>query len=355
GSADRRLDAIIVGGGPAGLSAAVQLARLARTCVVVDDDAGRSLWSQVTRNHLGFPDGVKAVDLRLLGQRQAIRYGASLRSGRVASLRTDPRGGFTVRIEPSGTGQSTGQPAQQGVEAEPDSPGLPDNRRRERAHAARLGERRTRTGIVLRARTVILASGVVDSFPAFDGRDACVGVSLFWCIVCDGFESRGRSVVVVGDDDEAISTAFGLFRFGATVTFVTGRRRARSAMPRLEALAERGVAIHRSPVAEYRHRDGQLEVVRLADPAGTELACDMVFVSAPMRPRSELGRRLRAATDEAGYLTVDADGRTSVTWLYAVGDVTAGHAHQVAAAAYFGATAATAVNYDLYDSVERGK
>ena len=70
------IDCVVVGGGPAGLAAAIQLGRLRRSCVVVDDNAGRSLWSQVTRNHLGFPDGVTAADLRLLGQRQAVAYGA---------------------------------------------------------------------------------------------------------------------------------------------------------------------------------------------------------------------------------------------------------------------------------------
>src|SRR5918995_1507007 len=94
------LDCLVVGGGPAGLAAAVQLGRLHRSCVVVDDDAGRSLWSQVTRNHLGFPDGVTAADLRLLGQRQAVAYEAELRRGEVTGLRhaRDRTGGFVATI-----------------------------------------------------------------------------------------------------------------------------------------------------------------------------------------------------------------------------------------------------------------
>src|SRR5450432_614875 len=91
------VDCVVVGGGPAGLAAAIQLGRLRRSCVVVDDDAGRSQWSQVTRNHLGFPDGVTTANLRLLGQRQAVTYGVSLRHGAVTGLRrAGGRGGGFV-------------------------------------------------------------------------------------------------------------------------------------------------------------------------------------------------------------------------------------------------------------------
>src|SRR5687767_9580594 len=194
------VDCLVVGGGPAGLAAAVQLARLRRSCVVVDDDAGRSLWSQVTRNHLGFPDGVSAADLRLLGQRQAVAYGAELRRGQVTGLRRGrgESGGFLATIA------AVGEPT-------PDdpTPGFERNRSRERRVGARLGEAPTRRAVRVRGRSVLLAPGVIDAFPAFDGRDECVGVSLFWCIVCDGYESIGRHVAVVGDDEEAIGTAFG--------------------------------------------------------------------------------------------------------------------------------------------------
>jgi thioredoxin reductase (NADPH) len=81
----------------------------------------------------------------------------------------------------------------------------------------------------------------------------------------------------------------------------------------------------------------------------------MVFVSAPKRSRSELAARLGAERDDDGYVVTDGEGRTSVPGLFAAGDVTAGHAHQVTTAAHQGATAATAVNYVLYDEVERGE
>lgn len=342
------VDCLVVGGGPAGLAAAVQLGRLRRSSIVVDDDAGRSLWSQVTRNHLGFPDGISAADLRLLGQRQAVAYGAELRHGEVAGLRRarDRAGGFVATIVAAD-------------EPEPDdpTPGMEANRARERRHGARLGERETRRRTRIRARTVLLATGVIDAFPSFAGRDECVGISLFWCIVCDGYESIGRHVAVVGDDEEAIATAFGLTHFTDRVTLVTGRRRTRAAAGRLRALESRGVAVIRGPVEAYRHESGRIQAIAVGagsrrDPQTVD--CEMVFVSSPKRPRTELARRLGANADETGYLVTDDAGRTTATGLYAAGDATAGHSHQVTTAAHLGATAATAVNYDLYDPTERG-
>ena len=346
------VDCLVVGGGPAGLAAAVQLGRLRRSCLVVDDDAGRSLWSQVTRNHLGFPDGVSAADLRLLGQRQAVAYGAELRRGEVTGLRRarDRAGAFVATVVAAD-------------EAEPDDdiPGMEANRVRERRHGTRLGERQTRRRTRIRARAVLLATGVIDAFPSFPGRDECVGISLFWCIVCDGYEAIGRHVAVIGDDAEAIATAFGLALFTDRVTLVTGRRRTRAKPDRLRALEARGVSVQRGRVEAYQQDAGHIRSIVVGPsgssgsrPDATTVECEMVFVSTPKRPRTVLARRLGARADAAGYLLTDDAGRTSVTGLYAAGDATAGHSHQVTTAAHLGATAATAVNYDLYDPVERG-
>ncbi len=335
------IDCVVIGGGPAGLAAAVQLGRLRRSCLVFDDDAGRSLWSQVTRNHLGFPDGVTAADLRLLGQRQAVAYGAELQRGKVTGLRRDPRvdGGFLATIT-----------AVDVPEPDDPAPGKAANRSRERRHGATLGERVTRSVLRIPARTALLATGVVDAFPAFPGRDECVGISLFWCIVCDGFESIDRHVAVVGDDPEAVATAFGLRRFTDRVTLVTDRRRSRLAPATVRGLAARNIALVRGQVDAYRHTRGRIQKIVVGREA---IDCEMVFVATPKRPRTALAQRLGARTDDAGYLVVE-EGRTTVAGLYAAGDATADHGHQVTTAAHEGGTAATAINYDLYDALERG-
>ncbi|MBA2719320.1 MAG: NAD(P)/FAD-dependent oxidoreductase [Chloroflexi bacterium] len=337
-----RVDCVVIGGGPAGLSAAIQVARLARSCVLVDDDRGRSLWSQTTRNFLGFPNGIKATDLRLLGQRQATNHGVILRAGHVAGLRRSRSGhGFDVLVEPP----------DDVVDLATAEPGLEANQSRERA-ARRMDERQTSRPTVVRGRTVILATGVADRYPAFDGRDACVGISLFWCIVCDGYEARGRRVAVVGDDDDAVSTAFFLARLSDRVILVTNRGRSRLPRTRQSKLESRGVEVVRAVVEAYDHVAGRIHTVRVGGHT-SPIPVEMVFVSSPRAPRTLLARRLGARRDDAGYLVVDAAMRTSVDGLWAAGDILAGHPHQVGEGAATGAVAATAVSYDLMDPSAR--
>jgi thioredoxin reductase (NADPH) len=333
----------VIGGGPAGLSAANQVARLGWSCVLVDDDRGRSLWSQTTRNYLGFPNGIKAADLRLLGQRQASRHGVILRSGHTSGLRHSRDGiGFDVVVEAP----------EEVAGAESAEPGLETNQVRERRVGRLLRERPTTRPTIVRSRAVVLATGVADRFPAFPGRDECVGISLFWCIVCDGFEARDRRVAVVGDDDDARSTAFFLARLAARVTLVTNRVRSHLAHADRAALLDRGVDVVRAVVERYEHEEGQIRTLRLGS-GEAPLEVDMVFVSQPRAPRSRLAARLGARRDDHGYLVVDSGMRTTVTGLYAAGDILAGHPHQVGESVATGALAATAVSYDLMDPSAR--
>ena len=189
------------------------------------------------------------------------------------------------------------------------TPGLAENRARERRVGARLGElptRRTDAGPDQDGPAG--ARGSSTHSPAFAGRDECVGVSLFWCIVCDGYESIGRHVAVVGDDEEALGTAVGLRHFTDRVTLVTGRRTEPGQRGRADE-SPRGAWHHRHP----RSRGGPIAtrpvgirslVVasgggRRGFPART-VECEMVFVSTPKRPRTELARRLGAQADQAG-------------------------------------------------------
>jgi thioredoxin reductase (NADPH) len=255
----------------------------------------------------------------------------------VAALRRRRAGaGFELGIEPP----------DDLVDASDAEPGLEANQAREQRAGLRLGERQTRHAIIVRARTVVLATGVADRFPAFAGRDECVGISLFWCIVCDGYEARRRRVAVVGDDEDAVSTAFFLARLSDAVTLVTNRARTRLGRSREAALVRHGVTVVRARIDAYDQVAGQINRVRLAgghDP----IAIDMVFASSPRLPRTGLARRLRAGHDRLGYLVVDDGMRTTVPGLYAAGDILAGHPHQVGESAATGALAATAVNWDL--------
>ncbi len=330
-------DCVIVGGGAAGLSAAVNLARLRRSVLLVDE-RDRFLWRHRANNYLGFPDGIAASDIRRLGWRHAAKYGARLLIGHVAS---GERAGdvFRLAIErlPAGGAWSS-------------RPDVPRD-----AEMARMFEEVPEGGpIAVTARTVILATGVLGHFPDFPGRDACVGVSLFWCIHCDGYESIDKAVAVVGDDEEAVETALDMLEFTDRVTLVAGPP-GHFSVPesRLRDLAAEGVAAYASAVAEYRSSDGQMRELVLDDGTGTTIPVEQVYTVCRSLATNQLARQLGVALDHNGQIVVDTAQQTNVPGVYAAGDVTSLHNHQLSAAVHEGNEAAASANYHLYRPVQK--
>ena len=294
-------DAAIVGGGPAGLAAAVNLARALRSVVVCDrPQPGRSDYPQVNHNYLGFPEGVPARELRARGTAQAERYGAQVCGSEVVAIRRTPDG-FT--LEGSG------------------------------------GER-------YQARGVILATGVRDNWTRFPGFEAFIGRSLHWCIVCDGFEMRGKRVVVAGNDDEAATMAVQLRRFTPAVTLVTNDGTLGLTPEVADRLARRELPVLIGSVACGKARDGEpgmLASLRLED--GRELPVEHLFSHQGATPQTALARSLGLAMSGSGYVNVDTEQRTSEPFVYAAGDCTRLLAHQII-------TAAQTLNYDLFHADE---
>jgi thioredoxin reductase (NADPH) len=341
------VDVVVVGGGPAGLSAAVNLGRMRRSVMVVDDRDGRSLWSQVNRNYLGFPDGIPAAEIRLLGRRQAAQYGARFMLGRVT--RADRDGAvFSLLVEGRGT------PEDGSGGSAVDLAGTPENVARDEALGLSLGELKAGGSEEVRARSVILATGVRDPFPRFPGRDECVGRSLFWCIACDGYEAIDRPVVVVGHDEEAVEMALDLLNFTTQIAIVAGRADGFSVPPsRLADLTENGIPAHECAVSSYPNRNGQIEAVVLGDAAGTRLPVEMVFTTHTPKARNKLAKQLGVALNFVGQIIVDSEQHTNVPGVYAAGDATSPHDHQVSAAVHEGNQAACAANYFLYRPVQK--
>lgn len=146
-------DAIIVGAGPAGLTAAIYLARFKRRFLLLHDGRSRASWIPLSRNHPGFPDGVGGDELLDRMRRQAERFGARIEEGRVLALHTR-KGGFELELQ----------------------------------------DRR------LRCANLLLATGVADRAPEVADIDDAVRRSLVRiCPICDGFEVEGETVAVVGD------------------------------------------------------------------------------------------------------------------------------------------------------------
>ena len=303
-------DAAIVGGGPAGLSAAINLARALRSVVVFDrPQRGRSDYPQVNHNYLGFPEGIPARDLREHGKAQAQQYGARFCDIEVATIQRAANE-FVV------TGAD---------------------------------------GESWRTRGLILATGVRDHWTRFPGFEAFVGRSLHWCIVCDGYEMRGKHVVVAGNDDETMLTALQLRRFTPDVTLVTNDGTLGLTPEAVDRLARQALPVVIGRIAHGRAREGEpgmLASLQLED--GRELAVEHLFSHQGATPQTALARSLGVELNSSGYIKADTEQRTSQPMVYAAGDCTRLFAHQIATAAHEGATAAHALTFDLFsaDDVE---
>ena len=335
----REVDCLIVGGGAAGLSAAINLGRMRRSVIVVDDK-DRFRWRHPIHNYLGFPEGIKAADLRRLGRRQAAKYGTEFVIGVVTSAAPDG-GRFRMRIDAlPATGPAGGAgPAGDGPDEEL-------ARTSDRVHVGH--------PIEVLARSVILATGVRGHFPEFPGREDCVGVSLFWCIHCDGYESIDRVVAVVGHDEEAVETALDLLDFTSRVTMVAGRPEGFSVpASRLADLEASGILAYPRGVAEYQNREGKMQALVLDDPARTRINVEHVYIVRPSSAANDLAGQLGVAVNGIGQIIVDTDQHTNVPGVLAAGDVTSPHDHQFSAAVHEGNQAACAANYRLYRPEQR--
>ncbi len=335
----REFDCVVVGGGAAGLSAAVNMGRMRRSVLLVDE-RDRFRWQHTIYNYLGFPDGLPAADIRRLGWRQAAGYGAELLLGHVATATRDGDR-FRLRIErlPEG-GARGGGPG-------PTAP-------RDAEMARMFGEVPQGGPVEVIARTVILATGVFGHFPEFPGRDGCVGRSLFWCIHCDGYESIDHVVGVVGHDEDAVQTALDLLVFTSHVTIVAGRPEGFEVpVSRLADLAGSGIAAHPCGVLEYENRDGQMQALVLDDPRRTRVPVQQVYTVRRTRAATDLARQLGLELNPLGQIVVTSEQHTNVPGVYAAGDATSLHDHQVSAAVHEGNQAACGANYHLYTPAQR--
>ena len=178
-----------------------------------------------------------------------------------------------------------------------------------------------------------------------------VGKRLFWCIVCDGWRTRARSVLLLGNSRRDASTALQFLTYTDEVTFLVDpdcAGRVAPVRPRLEA---GGIRVLSGRVRRVQARPrARLSV---AVDSGERLRVDYLFSLLGSSPRIAPLEHLPVALSPVGYLRVDDHQRTSVPGLFAAGDVADGHSHQVATAVHEGATAAQAANHALYPARQR--
>lgn len=304
-------DVLVVGAGPAGLSAALNLVRARRRVLVVDGGRPRNA---ATLHAHGFltRDGISPLELRQLGRAEVETYPdaefqAGLVSGLTAEGHSRSGGGFLAAIR--------------GMR------GLPNRS--------------------VRAGAVVIASGLIEEFPALPSIRAFYGTRLHSCIECDGYEERDRALALIGETDDLAEQALLLRQWSANlVVFTNGVGRVTA--DEEQRLRGVGVALERRPIEDLVGERDVLTGVRLTD--GTVIARQAGFI----RPRYSLAlgyaAELGLATDASGFLAVDPSGRCSVRGVYAAGDAAAPGPQQLIVAAGAGALAAAAL---LRDSIPR--
>ncbi len=293
-----QLDTLIVGAGPAGLTAAVYLARFRRQVLVADTGASRALWIPKSRNLPGFARGLHGETLleRLRQQLQA--YGVEIRHQPVTALARRADGGFLARI----------------------------------------GE------VDLAATTVILATGVVEIVPEVHGAVEAITRSLMRvCPICDGFEAQGKKVAVLGSGDHAAGEALFLRTWAANVSLVLTREAELGGTHR-EALHLLGVKVFHTALESVSLAED--EVTAVCTEGGQPNHFDIIYSAFGVTAQTDLARQLGATLDEDGRLYVGRHQETSVDGLYAAGDVVRG-LNQISVAEGEASIAAAAIHNRL--------
>lgn len=290
-------DSIIIGGGPAGLSAGIYLGRALRSVLILDAGEGRTKWNQRNDNYLGFPNGIRSGELVRRGRLQAQKFGVEFQAVQAQGI-TRGDDSFNITLEKK----------------------------------------------ALKARTLIFATGVTDVWPAFANARRYVAKSLFWCIHCDGFRVINKRTVVLGNSDAAATTALQLLDFTPHVTFVCESEVSISP-EKQQQLRENGIVLHQSRIVKAQGKKGQLQALFLENGVCIEL--EFLFSALGQVPNSQLAAELGVELGESGCIKVDAEMHTNIPGVFAAGDVTNLPAQQVATAVHQGALAGVNANYFL--------
>ena len=304
GMQDESWDVIIIGGGSAGLSAALMLVRARRRVLVLDGGSPRNGVAAHMHGVLG-RDGWSPLELLATGRDEVARYGGVVVTGDVAGAEAI-ESGFAVTLGS--------------------------------------GERHV-------ARRLVVATGLRDELPEIPGLAEQWGTGAVVCPYCDGWEVRDRRIAVLATGPRSMHQVQLLRQWSPDVTYVTNA--GELADDAFAALSARGIAVERRAVAGVEaHDDGRLRGIRFAD--GDLVEVDSVFLGPRFVPNDALLRGLGAAASavegfgDGTWVEVDAMGRTSVPGVWAAGNVVNPGA-SVPVAAGAGNLAGAAINGDLIE------
>lgn len=288
-------DVVVVGGGPAGLSAALMLGRCRRRVLICDLGQPRNRRSHALHGYLT-RDGIAPADLNAHGRAELAAYGVEFRSVGVHQV-TCCTGGFRLTLA---------------------------------------------GGAEEQCRFLLLATGVIDDLPMIAGIEECYGRSVFHCPYCDGWEWRDRRFAVMGLARDGTGMAIALKTWSSDIVLCTnGGRIDRGPRARLE---RNGVAVRTERIAALEHEDGALRAVAFA--GGEPLPRDVLFFTGGQHPQSDLAMRLGCQLTSRGTVKTGTLSQTNVPGVFVAGDASR-DAQFVVVAAAEGVKAAVAINEAL--------
>jgi thioredoxin reductase len=296
-------EVVVVGGGPAGLSAALNLARARRRVLVVDGNRPRHAATLIARGFLT-RDGIPPLELRRMGREEVDAYdNASVVFAQVGAVAVEGDG-FRVT-----------------------------------ARGVRGG-----SDVDVRTDTVLIATGVIETMPGIPSIRAYYGTQLHSCVECDGFEKADKPLALIGETHDLAERALLLTQWtDDLVVFTNGTDAVGAGDERM--LARLGVRVERRRIDDVVGERGVMTGVRLED--GTVIDRAGGFIRPVWSPALSFADGLDLDRDDEGYLVTDAQGRTSLPGVYAAGETTAPGPQQLIVAAGSGAVVASAVNRDL--------
>ena len=310
-------DCIVVGAGPAGLSAALFLARYRRRVLTFHHNSPRNLYSHGVHGFLGH-HGITPEELLARGRGEVEAHGGLIIEGCVTKVERISDGHFRV---------TTGDDVASGGET--------DDKK------------------VFDARRILLATGLRDLTPDCPGFRDFYGVSVFHCPDCDGYEVTNRRVAVLGSGEDTVGFTLNLLTWTDKLTLITDGRGAEISNEHRERLAHFDITIMDRRITGLEGETETHRLSRVCFEEGEPLECDALFFNLGTEPASELHSMLGCKLDaECGLIWVDEEQQTSVEGVYAAGDITPRSQLAVVAAAE-GAMAAIHIHKSLIPAERR--